>query len=91
MSEIVYQDRYLRMDVLSRKVHVNGSLVILTPTEWRVLAKLIWYSGRPIYPRDFDWMRATLRNYIKALRRKLGFSLDGPIVSTHGVGYRYNA
>ena len=88
--EIIYQDRYLWMDILSREVRVDGFTVNLSATEWKVLAKLIWASGRVISGLDFHWEPSTLRYHVKHLREKLGFSAKAPIVAVWRAGYRYD-
>ena len=72
--------------------------VPLTPTEFRLLARLLAQPGEAVRRRDLvraGWPHGaivrenTLDAYIARLRRKLRL-LDGPsaVTTVHGVGYR---
>ena len=88
----------LRLDPVSHAVTDGASRVSLTPTEFRLLARLLSRPGEAV--RRADLVRAawphgaivrdnTLDAYIARLRRKLR-DLDGvpDLVTVHGVGYR---
>jgi two-component system, OmpR family, response regulator len=87
----------LRLDPLAHAVFVGDVKVALTPTEFRLLAKLIASPGQAVRRRDLvqtGWPHGarvrdnTLDAYIARLRRKLGPFPDAPqIVTVHGVGY----
>jgi two-component system response regulator MprA len=76
---------------------VGDKKVALTPTEFRLLAKLIASPGQAVRRRDLvqtGWPHGarvrdnTLDAYIARLRRKLSPYEDAPrIVTVHGVGY----
>jgi two-component system, OmpR family, response regulator len=88
----------LRLDPVSHAVTDGTTRVSLTPTEFRLLARLLSKPGEAV--RRADLVRAawphgaivrdnTLDAYIARLRRKLR-DLDSvpDIVTVHGVGYR---
>jgi two-component system, OmpR family, response regulator len=88
----------LRLDPLSHSVTANGVEAALTPTEFRLLARLLTRPGEAVRRRDLvraGWPHGaivrenTLDAYVARLRRKLR-EIDGaPEIGTvHGVGYR---
>jgi two-component system, OmpR family, response regulator len=88
----------LRLDPLSHSVAAGGVEVPLTPTEFRLLARLLTRPGEAVRRRDLvraGWPHGaivrenTLDAYVARLRRKLR-EIDGaPEIGTvHGVGYR---
>jgi two-component system response regulator MprA len=88
----------LRLDPVTHAVHGDGSEVLLTPTEFRLLAAFVAQPGAVL--RRLDLVRAawphgaivhdnTLDQYIARLRRKLqAVGTDAGISTIHGVGYR---
>jgi two-component system OmpR family response regulator len=87
----------LRLDPLAHAAFVSGEKIALTPTEFRLLAKLIAMTGQAVRRRDLvqtGWPHGarvrdnTLDAYVARLRRKLAPHPDAPrIVTVHGVGY----
>src|SRR4051794_13727877 len=87
----------LRLDPLAHAAFVDGEKIALTPTEFRLLAKLIAMRGQAVRRRDLvqtGWPHGarvrdnTLDAYLARLRRKLAPYADAPrIVTVHGVGY----
>ena len=87
----------VRLDPVSHAVSRDGVSAQLTPTEFRLLARLLAHPGEAVRRRDL--MRAgwphgaivhdnTLDAYIARLRRKLrGLQADAAIETVHGVGY----
>jgi DNA-binding response OmpR family regulator len=83
----------LTIDAESRRVHLAGALVHLTPTEFDLLAYL---AARPtrVFTREqllaevwgyHDGAGArTVDSHVRALRRKLGIDV---VRTVHGVGY----
>jgi two-component system, OmpR family, KDP operon response regulator KdpE len=85
------------MDLLRRRVQVDGVFVTLTPREYSLLALLARNAGRvlthrqlltaiwgPAHNEDVQYLRV----YVGHLRQKLG-PVAGRLVSTEpGVGYR---
>jgi two-component system OmpR family response regulator len=88
----------LRLDPLRHAVLDDTLEVSLTPTEFRLLARLLANPGEAV--RRHDLLRAgwphgaivrenTLDAYVARLRRKLRDLEHGPEIATvHGVGYR---
>lgn len=83
------------------RVRVHGTVVDLTPVEFRLLACLLEAPGR-VYSRE-QLMRAaytdhrvvsdrTIDTHVKNLRRKLTdpAGVEPPIQSVYGVGYRFD-
>jgi two-component system response regulator MprA len=88
----------LRLDPVRHSVSDGTYEVSLTPTEFRLLAKLMSRPGEAVRRRDLvraGWPHGamvrenTLDAYVARLRRKLK-ELDQPpeITTAHGVGYR---
>jgi two-component system response regulator MprA len=87
----------LRLDPLAHAAFISGEKVALTPTEFRLLAKLVAMTGQAVRRRDLiqtGWPHGarvrdnTLDAYLARLRRKLAPHADAPkIVTVHGVGY----
>jgi len=87
----------LRLDPLAHAAFVEGEKISLTPTEFRLLAKLVASPGQAVRRRELiqtGWPHGalvrdnTLDAYIARLRRKLGSHDGAPTIATvHGVGY----
>ncbi len=88
----------LHLDPVSHTVGDGTSRVSLTPTEFRILARLLARPGEAVRRRDLvraGWPRGaivrdnTLDAYVARLRRKLReFDRPAEIATVHGVGYR---
>jgi two-component system KDP operon response regulator KdpE len=88
----------LRVDLEKREVSVNGQLVHLTPTEYRILSLLAQNSGRVLTHKqivDGVWggqidQTHTLRVHMAGLRKKLEPDPANPrwLINEPGVGYR---
>ena len=97
-SESALEAVGLRLDPLSHSVSAEGVEVPLTPTEFRLLARLLSRPGEAVRRRDLvraGWphgaiVRAnTLDAYVARLRKKLRELEGAPEIGTvHGVGYR---
>ncbi len=88
----------LRLDPVTHAVEDGTNRVLLTPTEFRLLARLLARPGEAVRRRDLvraGWPHGaivrenTLDAYVARLRRKLR-ELDSAreIATVHGVGYR---
>lgn len=87
----------LRLDPLTHAACVGAMSVMLTPTEFRLLARLLSRPGETVRRRQLvqaAWPHGaivhdnTLDAYIARLRRKLRDLPQGPRITTvHGVGY----
>ena len=88
----------LRLDPVSHAAADQSGEVSLTPTEFRLLARLMSRPGEAVRRRDLaraGWPHGaivrenTLDAYVARLRRKLKRLEQSPeIVTVHGVGYR---
>jgi two-component system response regulator MprA len=88
----------MRLDPAAHAVFVGGSSAELTPTEFRLLARLLGHPGAAVRRRELiatAWPHGarvrdnTLDAYIARLRRKLSPLPGAPRIATvHGVGYR---
>lgn len=99
-EEDVYADDRLRIDFGRNLVQVNGQLVNLSPTEYRLLALLVRNRGRTlthdqilerVWGEESDAFDS-VKQYVSYLRNKLGDDSSDPqlIVTVRGMGYRYN-
>ena len=95
-----YADSYLTIALEQRRVTVDGDVVKLTPTEYKLLAVLVRNKGRVLefrqileqvwgfeYIDDIDYLRV----YIWHLRRKLEPDAKDPIylLNELNTGYRF--
>ena len=88
----------LRLDPVSHAAAAGGASVSVSPTEFRLLARLLAHPGAAVRRRDLvraGWPVGaivrdnTLDAYIARLRRKLRRLPGAPEIATvHGVGYR---
>ena len=88
----------LRLDPVSHSVSAGETTVPLTPTEFRLLARLLARPSEAVRRRDLvraGWPYGavvhenTLDVYVARLRRKLKQLAQSPEITTvHGVGYR---
>jgi two-component system KDP operon response regulator KdpE len=100
VHEVIEVDDRLRIDFDRREVWVEGSLVKLRPTEYRLLYHLVQNAGW-VVPHDqllakvwgYEYREEThyLRLYINYLRQKLEKDPANPeyILTERGVGYRF--
>ena len=97
----VYDDGRLLVKLSAREVSVGGTLVTLTPTEFRLLAALIRQPGQTLTPDqllELAWNDPLgvgpdrVKFGVMRLRRKLGQGFGQPgaaIEAVRGFGYRY--
>ncbi|MGH9092063.1 MAG: response regulator transcription factor [Acidimicrobiales bacterium] len=90
----------LRLDEQRREVHVRGKPVVLTPTEWGLLAALTGSPGR-VYSRqelvnrvrgyEHEGYERTVDSHVRNLRRKLEADPRAPriVLTVLGGGYRF--
>ena len=96
-AELVAQIGDLRLDPATHAISAGNRSEQLTPTEFRILARLATQSGKAVRRRELvrsGWPHGaivhdnTLDVYIARLRRKLRRLSGAPgIVTVHGVGY----
>ena len=88
----------MRLDPVAHAAFLDGEKVALTPTEFRLIAKLVATPGTAGRRRDLidaAWPHGarvrenTLDAYVARLRRKLSLGADSSpqIKTVHGVGY----
>jgi DNA-binding response OmpR family regulator len=95
-----YADDYLTVDLKERRITVQGEIVKLTPTEYRLLAYLVQNAGHVLtfsqllenvwgweYQDDVHYVRV----YVWHLRQKLEKDPKNPqyIQTELGMGYRF--
>jgi DNA-binding response OmpR family regulator len=101
-AEKTFDDGVLFVDFARRTVHVHGSPVELTPTEWNLLATLVRHRGETLSKQrllELAWHDPLgigperVKFTALRLRARLGFPdpAVGPIEAVRGVGYRYRA
>jgi two-component system response regulator MprA len=95
-TDVSVETGSLRLDPVAHAAFVDGEKVALTPTEFRLIAKLVATPGEAVRRRDLvqaAWPHGarvrenTLDAYVARLRRKLGRENAPQIKTVHGVGY----
>jgi two-component system, OmpR family, KDP operon response regulator KdpE len=101
-GESIFSVGELHVDLVRRQVTVSGSLVHLTPIEYRLLTTLIRHAGRmlthqhllkEVWGPNQTEQAHYLRVYVAQLRRKLEADPTRPryVLTEPGVGYRLAA
>ena len=96
----VFDNGYLSVDFSTCEVRVRGRRVLLTPTEYQLLALLVRNSGQllphslllsRVWGPECADDREYLKAYIKRLRQKLEPDPKNPtyILTERGFGYRF--
>ena len=99
-SEVVEVDDRLKIDFSRREVWVNGELVKLRPTEYRLLYHLVQNAGwvvtydqllSKVWGYEYRDEAHYVRLYINYLRQKLEEDPANPkyILTERGIGYRF--
>ena len=96
-EEETLEDGSVTLDGAGRRVEVNGTEVVLTPTEFRLLAFLMRNRNQVVSQLQLleeVWGNAAadphqVRLYVSYLRRKLNEAGADPIETVRGFGYRY--
>ena len=87
----------LAVDMEAHKAEVDGNEVLLTATEFKLLAELIRNQGRvqtrdqllnTVWGYEFDGYARTVDTHIRRLRQKLG-GYSRMVETVRGVGYRF--
>jgi DNA-binding response OmpR family regulator len=97
-----FDDGTLHVDFAHQEVTVDGVVIILTPTEYRLLATLARHQGQVLSSDqliELAWddpsglAPSRVKYAVLRLRRKLGWGDgdDTPIETVRGFGYRYRA
>lgn len=90
------------LDLERHEASVNGMTIDLTPTEFRLLARLIERPGRvhsrlqlleAVYGDVYEGYERSIDTHISNLRRKIERAglTPAPIETVFGIGYRYRA
>ena len=95
-AEAVWQNEGLRVDFEAHKATVDSEEIILTATEFKLLAELIRSRGK-VLTRDqlldkvwgyhFEGYARTVDTHVRRLRQKLG-ACSNQVETVRGVGYR---
>ena len=99
-DELVFNNNELKINFLSREVHVRERLVDLTPKEFNLLSLLARNAGRVLtrgeliaqaWGPEYGDSNESLKLYIHYLRKKIEKDADKPeyILTSRGVGYRF--
>jgi DNA-binding response OmpR family regulator len=98
-SSAVFDDGQVRVEFAHQQVSMDGTPVLLTPTEYRLLAALVRHVGQVLSPDqliELAWddpsglAPARVKYAVLRLRRKLGWDdEESPIETVRGFGYRY--
>jgi DNA-binding response OmpR family regulator len=97
-----FDDGTLHIDFAHQEVTVDGVTIILTPTEYRLLATLARHQGQVLSSDqliELAWddpsglAPSRVKYAVLRLRRKLGWDEgdEGPIETVRGFGYRYRS
>ncbi len=91
----------LRLDAVGHRLVVGEAEVLLTPTEFRLVARLTAQPGEvtrrsalvaAAWPLGAQVSENTLDSYVRRLRSKLGtVGLEAAVETVRGVGYRWSA
>lgn len=90
----------LRIDLEHSEVYKGGTLLSLTPSEWRILSALICHPKKIftreelielVFGPDFDGYDRVIDTHIKNLRKKVEDDPKKPVYvkTAHGLGYRF--
>lgn len=98
--KFVFDDGRLSIDFEGQQVTLDGELLVMTPTEFRLLSSLVRHSGQILSPTqllELAWddpsglAPSRVKYAILRLRKKLGWedTATSPIETVRGFGYRY--
>lgn len=96
-----FHNEEIDIDYRSRQVWVRGQRVVLSPTEFRMLACLVENRGwvvtheellRKVWGPNYFGDRSYVKLYIRYLRQKIESEPGNPkwILTERGVGYRFS-
>ncbi len=99
-SKVIEVDDWLKLDFNRREIWVNGKLVKLRPTEYRLLYHLVQNAGwvvtheqllAKVWGHEYRDEPHYVRLYINYLRKKIEKDPANPeyILTERGVGYRF--
>jgi DNA-binding response OmpR family regulator len=93
----MFADDFVQIDHMRHEVEALGAKIVLTPTEFRMLAAFSRHAGQALSHSqllDLVWGegrrdRREVKLYVSYLRRKLRAAGVEPIETVRGIGYRY--
>ncbi len=99
-SKIVFDNGELVIDTFVHEIRKAGSIINLTPNEYRILVTMAGYPKKTFTREelismalgdDFEGFDRTVDTHIKNLRQKIEDDPKAPkyLVTVHGVGYRF--
>jgi DNA-binding response OmpR family regulator len=99
-SLAIFEDGELRVEFVQQQVTLDGLVVSMTPTEFRLLVALVRHAGQILSPDQLISLAwddptglapARVKYAVLRLRRKLGWddTDDSPLETVRGFGYRY--
>lgn len=101
LAEVVTYDNGLTIDSLRHEVRLNGEIISLTPTEFKLLVVMAKHPGR-VYSRDqlievvqgfdFGGDARVIDAHIKKIRQKIEKTPSDPkiVLTVYGIGYKFN-
>jgi two-component system OmpR family response regulator len=101
LAEVITYDNGLTIDNTRHEVRLGEEVILLTPTEFKILGAIAKYPGR-VYSRsqlveivqgyDFGGDERVIDAHIKKLRQKIEKVSSDPkiILTVYGVGYKFN-
>ncbi|WP_368780824.1 winged helix-turn-helix domain-containing protein [Alicyclobacillus fastidiosus] len=92
------KEKPLLLDVERQSIELNGLVIYLCRTQYRLLYYLISHNHRPISRNELsqyvwgngNWGRRDLDKNISKLRKYLGDNDHKVIVTIHGMGYMFS-
>lgn len=99
-ASIIQVDDYLKLDFSRREIWLNGELIQLRPTEYRLLYHLVQNAGwvltheqilTKVWGYEYRDEPHYVRLYVNYLRKKIEADPSDPkyILTERGVGYRF--
>lgn len=100
-SQLSFNQGELIIDTLKYEVKRNGSIISLTPNEYKLLITMIKYPDKTFtrdelihlgLGEDFNGYDRTIDTHIKNIRQKIETDPKNPnyVITVHGVGYRFH-
>jgi DNA-binding response OmpR family regulator len=88
----------LVLDFVRHEARINGEVINLTPTEFKLLEAMAREPGRcfsrkalidVVFGFDYDGLERTIDVHVMNLRKKLKAGGNQPVVTVPGLGYRF--
>jgi len=96
-----FNNQDLVVDMISNEVKKNGTIIKLTPSEYKILLSMIKYPNKTFSREElifialgseFDGYDRIIDTHVKKLRNKIETDPKNPhyIKTVHGVGYKFS-